>query len=39
MRQKGIQKAMFFWLGFRMPLETLMDLRGGREEAATGPRG
>ena len=25
---------MFFWLGFRMPLETLMELRGGRDGAA-----
>ena len=35
MRQKGIKKTMYFWLGFRMPLETLADLRRGRGEAAT----
>ena len=29
--QKGIQKSMFFWLGFWKPLETLMGLRGGCE--------
>ena len=28
---KGIKKSMFFWLGLRMPLETLMFLRVGRD--------
>ena len=39
MSKNGIKKSMFFWLGFRMPLETLTDLRRGREEAAGKPRG
>ena len=34
MSQKGIHKSMFFWLGFRMPPETLAELRRGGEEAA-----
>ena len=27
--QKGIQKSMIFWLGFRTPLETSTELRRG----------
>ena len=36
MSQKGIQKSMFFWLGFGMALETLAGLRRGCDGAATG---
>ncbi len=32
--QKGIQKSMIFWLGFRTPLETSAGLRGDCEGTA-----
>ena len=33
--QKGIQKSMIFWIGFRTPLETSAGLRGDCAGAAS----
>ena len=33
--QKGIQKSMIFWLGFRTPLETSTELRRNFEGTAS----
>ena len=37
--QKGIQKSMIFWLGFRTPLETSTELRRNFDGTSTGLQG